>query len=158
MMNFHFSRHSAKQSGRFAGTFERRWGFTLMEVMIAVAILFMCLFAVLALLSNSLRSARTLQQRHTVDVGSVAGQIYVLLANTNQVSEGRDELDLEDTFPGYRCEYETTEAGTNGLVHVDVVVLRRSDNQPELKTSFFVYAKNFKQGGLSGGLSGGLRR
>src|SRR5258708_3278 len=77
-----------------------RRAFTLMEVMIAVGILFMCLFAVLALLSNSLRSARMLQQHRTVDTATIAGLLYVQLANTNQVSEGEQRIDLEDLYPG----------------------------------------------------------
>src|ERR1700743_1337613 len=57
--------------------------FTLLEVMIAVGILFMCLFAVLALLGNSLRSARLLQRHRALDTATVDGLVYVQAANTN---------------------------------------------------------------------------
>ena len=48
-------------------------GFTLLEVMIASGILFLCLFAILQLLSVSLRNARVLQ-RTQVDAGKLASQ------------------------------------------------------------------------------------
>jgi hypothetical protein len=78
----------------------RRRAFTLLEVMIAVGVLFMCLFAVLALLSNSLASARRLQQHRDIDTSSIAGLIYVQLVNTNTVNEGPVDVDLEEMYPG----------------------------------------------------------
>ncbi|HWC58059.1 MAG TPA: prepilin-type N-terminal cleavage/methylation domain-containing protein [Verrucomicrobiae bacterium] len=121
--------------------------FTLLEVMIAVMILFMCLFAVLALLSNSLRSARKLQQHRTVDTGTVAGMIYVQLVNTNSLNEGPVDVDLNDLFPGCKCNADLSLVGTNGLCEVDFDVERNA--QLETKASFFVYLPNMKVGGIS---------
>lgn len=121
--------------------------FTLLEVMIAVAILFMCLFAVLALTANSLRSARYLQQHRTIDTSSVAGLIYTSLVNTNSVSEGPVDVDLSDMYPGCRCDADLTQLGTNGLCQIDFDVTRNS--QLEVKSHFLIYLPNMKQGGIS---------
>src|SRR5262249_11246665 len=103
-MNLPFQKHSRcrgrKAAPYLAGRLRR--AFTLLEVMIAVMILFMCLFAVLALLSNSLASARRIQQAHKgVDVATVAGKLYVTIVNTNGMDEGSYDLDLGDVYPGY---------------------------------------------------------
>ena len=119
-----------------------RRAFTLMEVMIAVGILFMCLFGVMALLSSSLRSARMLQQHRGLDAATINGIVYVQLSNTNQVSEGEQRIELDnELFPDYRFNPPpiVTEVGTNGLAQIDLVVQRRSDNQTELKSSFLMY-------------------
>jgi hypothetical protein len=124
-----------------------RRAFTLLEVMIAVMILFMCLFAVLALLSNSLASARKLQQHRTVDTGTIAGMIYVQLSNTNSLNEGPVDVDLKDTFPDCRCNADLTLVGTNGLCEVDFDVERNA--RLEVKSSFYIYLPNMKVGGIS---------
>jgi hypothetical protein len=125
-----------------------RRAFTLLEVMIAVGVLFMCLFAVLALLSNSLQAARKLQQHRDIDTGSIAGLIYVQLVNTNSVNEGRIDVDLGDMFPGCKIsDAELTEIGTNGLCQVDFAVERNS--KLELQSHFLVYLPNMKKGGIS---------
>src|SRR5947207_9946616 len=128
----------------------RAGAFTLMEVMIAVGILFICLFAVLALVSNSLRSARALQQHRGVDTGTIDGLIYVQLSNTNQVTEGGDDLDLDDLYPGYHCYYEKLEVGTNGLCRIDVVV-NSSGRQLELQSHFLMYLPNLKKNAVGTG-------
>ena len=115
-----------------------------MEVLIAVGILAMCLFGILALVGNSLQTARKLQQHRAVDTATIAGLIYVALANTNQVNEGTVPVDLEETFPGYRCDAQLTEIGTNGLCQIDFLV---EHNQGlELQSHFLMFLPSFKQG------------
>src|SRR5436305_6848915 len=87
-----------------------RFAFTLMEVMIACGIFFMAMFAILALVSNTLRNARGLQ-RGEVDAGMVAAQ----LSKTNRVTEGGDSGDFGDAYPEFSWETESFEAETNGL-------------------------------------------
>jgi len=87
--------------------------------MIAVGILFVCLFGVLALLANSLRSARLIQEHKNLDTGSVAGLIYVQLSNTNQIAEGPIDVDLGDMFPGYKVAADLEQVETNGLCDVE---------------------------------------
>jgi hypothetical protein len=132
------------------GESRRADAFTLMEVMIAVGILFVCLFAVLALVSNSLRSARALQQHRGVDTGTIAGLIYVQLSNTNQVTEGGEDMDLDELYPGYHCYYEKWEIATNGLCRIDIVV-NSSGRQKELETHFLMYLPNLKKNSVGTG-------
>lgn len=129
------------------GPSRARAGFTLLEVMIAVGVLFMCLFAVLALLSNSLASARKLQQHRDIDTGSIAGLIYVQLVNTNSLNEGPVDVDLEEMYPGSKCRAELSQVGTNGLCQVDFDVER--NQKVEAKAEFYIYLPNMKTGGIS---------
>ena len=102
----------------------QKGAFTLLEVMIASGILFLCLFAILQLLSSSLRNARVLQ-RVTVDAGLLAAE----LSQTNKLSEGpvpRGLGDFEKLYPDYRYDGEIQEVGTNGLFQVDFAVFRRT--------------------------------
>ena len=141
----------AKASERRRGIrYSRQSAFTLLEVMIAVGILFMCLFAVLALLANSLGSARKLQQHRTIDTGSVAGMIYVELVNTNQVTEGPVDVDLGDMYPGCKCDAQLTQIASNGLCQIDFLVQR--GQRLELQSHFLMYLPNMKQGGISASL------
>jgi Tfp pilus assembly protein PilV len=122
-----------------------RRAFTLLEVMIAVGILFMCLFAVLALVANSLGSARKLQQHRTIDTGSVAGTIYVMLVNTNQLAEGQIDVDLDEMYPGCKCYAELNQVASNGLCQIDFLVQR--NQRLEVQSHFLMYLPNLKQGG-----------
>ena len=124
-----------------------RAGFTLLEVMIAVGVLFMCLFAVLALLTHSLAAARALQTHRDIDTGSIAGMIYVQLVNTNSLNEGPIDVDLEEMFPGCKCTADLTQVGTNGLCQVDFDVER--NQKLEAQSHFFVYLPSMKVGGIS---------
>jgi hypothetical protein len=131
----------------FGICYSRQSAFTLLEVMIAVGILFMCLFAVLALTSNSLRSARKLQQHRTIDTGTVAGMIYVNLINTNQIAEGPVDVDLEEMYPGCKCDADLTQIASNGLCQIDFLVQR--NQHLEVQSHFLMYLPNLKQGGIS---------
>jgi len=118
--------------------------FTLLEVMIAVGVLFMCLFAVLALLTHSLAAARQLQTHRDIDTGSIAGMIYVQLINTNSVNEGPVDVDLEEMYPGSKCRADLTQVASNGLCQIDFEVDRNS--RLEAQSHFLIYLPNFKQG------------
>lgn len=128
-----------------------RRAFTLMEVMIAVAILFTCLFAVLALVSNALVTARKLQQHKAIDAGTVASVIYVALINTNRVNEGEIEVDWDNVLPrGYKGDAQLTSIGTNGLGQVDFLV--QHNQELDLQSHFWIYLPNLKPGGISSAL------
>jgi len=118
-----------------------RSAFTLLEVMIATGILFLCLFAILGLVSNTLRNARTLQHRR-VDAGMVAAELCTQFANTNQVSEGSGSGDFGDLYPDYGYEWDLMEI-TNGLCQLDIVVQRRG--QPESTLTVLRYLPNFRR-------------
>jgi hypothetical protein len=113
--------------------------FTLMEVMIASGIFFMAMFAILALVSSTLRNARGLQHGE-VDAGMVAA----MLSKTNRVTEGGDSGDFGDSYPDFSWETESFEADTNGLWQVDIKVLRRGSQQPVDTMSIWVYSPDSK--------------
>jgi len=125
-----------------------RSGFTLLEVMIACGIFFMATFAILALVSTTLRNARILQRR-TVDAGMAAAQVYETL-KTNRVEQGTLSGDFGDTYPGYSWDATWDldwDAGvTNGLLKVDIVVNQRGNRDPVDNLTIRVFAPNAQSG------------
>ena len=95
--------------------------FTLLEVVIAMGIFSMAVFAILGLVSSSLENARRLQ-RPFVDASPVAG--YLL--QTNSLVEGVYEADLGNflgnAYKGYQVTYAIQEVETNKFFQVDFVV------------------------------------
>ena len=89
--------------------------------MIAVGIFFMAIFAILSLVSSSLRNARRLR-RLQVDSGMVAAQ---LLIRTNRFSEGSESGTFGDVYSDFRWEYQCSQVETNGLMQFDIAVFRR---------------------------------
>jgi len=77
----------------------RSRAFTLLEVMIACGIFFMATFAILGLVSNTLRNARRLQ-RIEVDAGMAAAQVYQIM-RTNRQAEVSLSGDFGDSYPDY---------------------------------------------------------
>lgn len=133
---------------RVAQVGRSRQAFTLLEVMIASGILFLCLFAILELLSTALANARRLQ-RSTVDAGMLAAELSL----TNKLYEGPVPKDLggfDKLYPDFRYEGKITEVGTNGLFQVDYVVFsRRGDHGKESSLSILLFKPDSpRQGGL----------
>ena len=133
--------NGAKSRRRRSG----RAAFTLIEVMIAMAIFFMAVFAILELVATNLRNARLLETPR-VDCGLVMAD----LVQTNQLEEGNMEVDFEKVFPGYRCEQDVVAADdviplgdTNGLFHV-WYVLRHPDGTIETNLQALIWAPNSK--------------
>jgi type II secretory pathway pseudopilin PulG len=125
-----------------------RSAFTLVEVMIALFIFFMAVFTILGVISNALRNARLLQ-RKSVDAGMVAAQISL----TNRLVEKFETGDFEDMYPDHEWTRDTYEVGTNGLFQVDMVVQRRSGNEPvESKMSILLFRPESPPGSLSHGV------
>ena len=117
--------------------------------MIACGIFFMAIFAILALVSTTLRNARALQ-RPQVDAGMVAAQ-YV---NTNRFFEGNmsgDFTDSGETLRDYSWETETYQAGTNGLLQADLILTRRGLHNPADSLSIIVFDPNFQSRPFGGG-------
>jgi hypothetical protein len=116
--------------------------FTLLEVMIAAGIFFMATFAILALVAGTIRNARGLQ-RGDVDAGMAAAQIYQLL-KTNRQSEISGTGDFGDAYPDFSYTFNSTEAQTNGLLQVDIVVNRRGLFKPADHLTIWVYSPDAK--------------
>jgi prepilin-type N-terminal cleavage/methylation domain-containing protein len=135
-------------------------GFTLLEVLVASAIFFICAFAVLELLSQGLASARALQQREP-DIGILAAAYS--LTNANQVEEGTESGNFEDIapglYPGYTWVRDVYEVGSNGLYRVDFVVIHdrgRKGGVSESHLSVLKYAPGAKKGLGGGGGRGNI--
>jgi Tfp pilus assembly protein PilV len=113
--------------------------FSLIEVMIAMAVFFMAIFAILDLTIQNLASARRLQTSH-VDASSVAAALSL----TNYVEEGPLPREIvaqfEEQYPGYRCSGDIYEVSTNGLFQVDLVLSRaKGKKATESSMSLLLY-------------------
>ena len=111
--------------------------FTLIEVMIACGIFFMATFAILALVSTTLRNARALQ-RGDVDAGMAAAQVYQTL-RTNRVTEVTGSGSFGEAYPDYSFEFASQQYASNGLLQVDIVVNRRGLRKPVDALTIWVY-------------------
>lgn len=118
--------------------------FTLIEVMIACGIFFMATFAILALVSTTLRNARALQ-RGDVDAGMAAAQIYQTL-KTNRLVDVTGKGDFGEAYPDYSYQYVAQQYQSNGLLQVDIVVNRRDLRTPVDTLTIWVYNPDAKAG------------
>jgi hypothetical protein len=136
-----FSR-STRRAGWAPSCFQRaQTAFSLLEVMIAGAIFFMAIFAILAMMASVLRNARSLR-RVELDAGMVAAQV----CNTNRLEEGTKSGDFGNLYPGYSWDSDTYEAATNGLWQVDIVVHRQGLAQPVDQMSIFLFRPESQSG------------
>ena len=124
--------------------------FSLLEVMVACGIFFMAVFTILALVSSTLRNARSLR-RMEVDAGMVAAQMF----KTNRLSEGKESGDFGEMYQGYSWDTDTFEVETNGLWQVDIRVLRRRNPDPVDRASIFIFSPESSSGPAR---TGGPRR
>jgi Tfp pilus assembly protein PilV len=100
--------------------------FTLIEVMLAITIFFMAMFAILGVLTSGVRAATLLRNN-----GPTAGMVIAQLSTTNKLMEGSDSGSFKDVpiYEGYRWVTNIREVATNGLFQVDAVVADKSGNQ-----------------------------
>lgn len=138
--------YSSERGGLRGSRFGNGRAFTLMEVMIAMAIFFMAIFAILELVATDLRNARMLETPRA-DCGLVIAD----LVQTNQLEEGTTEIDgFEKVYPGYACTQlinaadDTVPNGdTNGLFHVQYL-LKHPDGTIETNLDALVWMPNSK--------------
>jgi Tfp pilus assembly protein PilV len=131
--------------------FNRRCrAFSLLEVMIAIAIFFLAVFAILSLVSQSLGNARRLQ-RPLVDAGSV----LATYAATNILVEGNysgSMVDiLGDAYRDYSWTAEITEVATNKLFSVKCAVQQRGSHEIISDMTSLFYDPQSPAGSLDGG-------
>lgn len=114
-----------------------RRAFTLIEVMIAMGVFFIALFAILALTSQLLQNARRLQGKQVPHV-SLVHAWYTSI--TNRVTEGVKDVefseistDLGDLYRDFRAEIEAVPDPemTNGLWDVTYRIINRRNGQTE---------------------------
>jgi Tfp pilus assembly protein PilV len=133
-----------------------RRAFSLLEVMIAIGILFMCTFAILGLVSSSLANARRLQ-RPMVDASALLSQLSL----TNKLVEGTYTGNLGDAlgkaYVEYRWTGEILEVSSNKLFQADFIIQpANGGNEIISRVTTLFYRPQSPAGSLDGG--GGLIR
>lgn len=119
------------------GTNTARAGFSLLEVMIAVAVFFVAVFAILELTSRNLRYVRNLQ-RPQIDIGALAAELTL----TNALEEGFESGDFGDLHPNATWTREIYEVATNGLFQVDFTVTEgRGRDVHDTRLSILMYRR-----------------
>jgi len=119
--------------------------FSLMEVMIAIGIFFMCIFVILSLVSSSLRNARMLE-RPMVDAAMLASELSL----TNKLVEGSQSGDFGKLYPGYTWTADINEVLTNRLFQVDYAVQRSDTREVVQKMSVLFFRPQSPAGSLDG--------
>lgn len=136
--------------------------FSLLEVMIALAIFFMCTFAILGLTAQLLQNARVFQTKQAPHVSLVHAWHT---AKTNRVTEGVTTVefsdistDLGELYRDYYAEIEAlpSEVMTNGLFDVHYRVFNRRDQKMESEVLTLYFDPNSLN--RLGAGTGGLRR
>jgi Tfp pilus assembly protein PilV len=127
-----------------------RRAFTLLEVMIAIGIFFVAVFAILALVSSSLGNARRLQ-RPQVDASAVLAKY----ASTNILIEGTYSGDLSELlgkeYRNYTWTADITEVATNHLYQVEAVVQPDNSHEVISDLSTLLFRPQSPPGSLDGG-------
>ena len=130
---------------------QSRRAFSLIEVMIAMAILFVGTFAILDLVSTSLINARRLQ-RPLVDASALASQLSL----TNKLTEGTYSGRLDDmlgkAYADYRWTTVITEVGSNRLFQADFNIFDAHGGNVVIAHSSTLF---FRPQSPSGSLDGG---
>ena len=106
--------------------------FTLIEVMIAIAIFVMAMFTILAVLSAGLHAASILRNN-----GPTAGMVAGQLSLTNKLEEGSESGDFGEIYKGYHWTSECREVASNGLFQVDFTVINSGGNPESTLTAIF---------------------
>lgn len=125
--------------------------FTLMEVMIAIGVFCIGVFAILGLVANVMHGARLLE-KPMVDASVVAANI----ANTNSFIEGTFSGDLSEflgnAYKGYEYAGDIVEEQSNKLYRADILVTSDAPGKPVIsKMSILLYGPRSPQGSLDGG-------
>ena len=115
-------------------------GFTLIEVLIAMFIFFIVVFAVLGIVVQCLGAARALQHQQA-DCGMVAS----MLSLSNTLEESFESGDFEGVVPDYRWERNIVEVGSNGFFQVDIAVFKKNTSGKEVSEGMSVLM--YKPGG-----------
>lgn len=135
----------------------RQRAFSLLEVMIASAMFFLAVFAILGLVSSSLNNARRLQ-RPQVD----ASPVLARFASTNILVEGTYDGELSDllgdNYRDFRWTADIVEVATNKLFSVECVVQPHSGSEIISDLSTLLYRPQSPPGSMDGGNFTGGRR
>lgn len=115
--------------------------FTLLEVLIAMGLFFLAVFAILDCTMQGLRAARALE-RNAPDVGLVAWQLVV----TNRLEVDSAQGDFEAPYEGFRWEWDRREERTNGLYSFNLTIRGGVDGRPyESKARLLLWRPQWSQ-------------
>lgn len=129
-----------------------RRAFSLLEVMIAIGLLFMGTFAILALVSSSLANVRRLQ-RPLVDASALVSKLSL----TNQLVEGVYSGNLADVlgkeYNQYKWTGEITEVGSNRLFQADFKIYNANGGSRDAlsRTTTLFFRPQSPPGSMDGG-------
>ena len=114
--------------------------FSLIEVMIALAIFFAAAFVILALVSSGLRTARLLRNDRP-SCGIIAAE----LSYSNSLEEGHFSGDFDKLYPNHSYEYDIVASDTyTGMVSIVIAIRREGQRQPESTMEIFRFEPNMK--------------
>jgi prepilin-type N-terminal cleavage/methylation domain-containing protein len=129
--------------------------FTLLEVIIAMAIFFVAMFSVMQLMSRGLGMARSLQQ-DMPSPGMIAAELAQMAA-TNRIDDGGSysgdfEFLAPEIYPDFKWAAQTYQYASNGLFQADIVVVGERNGQPiERSMSVFLFSpRSATLGGVPG--------
>lgn len=106
---------------------DTRRAFTLLEVMVAMFVFFIVVFAIMGVVLQSLQAARSLQ-RPQIDPSIIASRFSI----SNCLEETYLTGDFEDLFPKHRWEAAVMPIGTNdSLWQVDIAVFEKTKSGKE---------------------------
>ena len=116
--------------------------FTLVEVMIAIAIFFMAMFAILGVMSAGVHAAAILRNS-----GPTAGMVAAELSQSNALEEGSFSGNFKDIdiYRNYHWVEDVRKVTTNGLSQVDFVVVDPNGVQSSILSTLF-YRPDSKNG------------
>jgi type II secretory pathway pseudopilin PulG len=108
--------------------------FTLIEVMVAVAIFFMAMFALLGVMSAGVHAAAILRNS-----GPTAGMIAAQMSVSNQLEPGSLTGTFDDVpiYQEYHWVSDCEPVTTNGLFQMDFVVVDASGVQVSTMSTLF---------------------
>lgn len=127
--------------------------FTLMEVMIAIGVFCIGVFAILDVVASVLHGARLLD-KPMVDAGVVANQIVQTnsIVEISGVSGDLSEF-LGDPYKGYAYVYDINEVESNRLYQADIAVTSDAPGKPVIsKMSILLFRPLSPAGSLDGGM------
>jgi prepilin-type N-terminal cleavage/methylation domain-containing protein len=128
--------------------------FTLMEVMIAIGVFCIGVFAILDVVASTMHGARLLD-KPMVDAGCVAGEIALTNSLVEEQFVTGDLSDfLGDQYKGYPYTYSIVEVQSNHLYQADIVVQSDAPGKPIIsKMSMLLFRPQSPAGSLDGGMS-----
>lgn len=132
----------------------RRHAFTLLEVLVALALLAIGLVGVMESVSQSLRQTKANADR--AEAGTLAQQRLTELTLTTDLAPGTDEGEFGDEHPGFRWRSSVESTEHDGLYRLSVTVLwTPPSGEQSLELQTCLAPGLLTSGPLAGGTSGG---